>query len=362
MFAYKNDRHEYFWQVAAILGCAVLLLMPIGTFLWTSPILLRDVYTLFAWGIGIALLVSFASSYVSTVRTRGYSWLWVLGGIVMPFLLFWGLTEYSTYRWHQDNSYPTGDLNQVAAYLVLPLLFGLPLVLPKRTVAEKENVSKAGKMSPRSLSLGCALATILLVSSSAIYAGLFQNGVWLGRYQYDWVNRNFEPSINGYIMLTCGNFSGIRATSLSHPDGGGFHRDAYTDVEFDLVLMNDDTFDIRTRSSEGSFSYQDDGFSISARGLEIDENDNSSIYDAIAESDRFIAMGYADSVSNSAASGSPASPGAITTVTMVFQRRPESSYGSSWDVTLTTASSRPGLASLEVPAHSSSNLMVGDCE
>ena len=324
---------------------AAIVVWPANTYIWTSPVLVADAYPYFAICFLWLLVIGFFSTYLKTTNGRGIRWYWaILIGFILPIgLLYLHLDQYIG-----DRDRYGSTISEIFLYASLFICLGLPLFIR----GSKQVDFGGDDFSIRQIGTGMPLITLVvsgvIVIPLSIYAGFFQDGLWVGRKQFDHI-RFIAPlttSDNGSFIATCGNLTGVSAYSQSGP-GKGFIRDGFADTRIGIFVAKDRSIDVISDGPNGRISYRNDGFRISVGGLLLSGSD--SYFQLDSSVNRFI-------VSADSSDFSPEKAGAVWT--FVFTKF----NGRDWDVVMTGAKSRPEFEFLKkVEAHAMANLVVGSC-
>ncbi len=232
IFDGQITRVGYLMHSAIYATVSAVLIWPIVTFLWTSPILLLNVYRAFLVIFVFLLFLGFLSSYFKTTRGRGARWYWV---IIFGFCIPLGIVEVSTYgkivQIFGSNSY------EVFPIIALLLFFCVPLFLKGTGPKEPFSVEDYSlKNLVGGIPCFIGLAAISVVIPVAVYAGFFQNGLWVGHKENDDIRYVGEMDALGIgtVIATCENLKGVTAFSQSR--SGGFVRDGFEDTKFGVVV------------------------------------------------------------------------------------------------------------------------------
>ena len=345
VFGGQLPRIGYLTHLGIYAVAGFIVFWPVNTYLWTSPALLADAYPYFVMGFFWFLGVGFVSSYLKTSNGRGIRWYWA---IAVGFLLPIGLLNLRIDQYIGDYDRYGSALADVFLYLALFGCIGFPLLFrgPKAVNFGIDDFSIKRIISGVPvLAFFIAVGVVIPLS---IYAGFFQDGLWVGRKQFDYIR--FIPPLtgaqNGSFIATCGNLSGVSVYSQSGP-GKGFIRDGFADTRIGVLVSKDRSIDIISEGQNSRISYKDDGFRISTGGLLLSGPD--SYYQLDPSVKRFIVTADASDFSNEKA-------GAVWT--FVFTK----SDRGNWDVIMTGAKSRPEFEFVKkIEAHAMANLVVGSC-
>jgi len=114
------------------------------------------------------------------------------------------------------------------------------------------------------------LSVVAVLVPLSVYAGFVQDGLWVGRKEYSFFRSpSIKPPGGGAVLAKCGNVKGVSAQAEFGPEGG-FSRDAFGGT-WSLVVLPDGTLDIQTYSDSQVLSYRQDGFTITATGIRLND-------------------------------------------------------------------------------------------
>lgn len=259
------------WALDSILYLAViaLLLVAPSTFLWTSPQPLRELYM--AYAIGAAALCGLGTvlSFAKRLHDQNLNGLWSIPVLIgLPWALF------SAAQWWVTKLYEKQNIVSSDAYygFAEAIFLIVVLVVALRPAKEAERFGPRyhprDVLRPRHPSAFLTILALAVLVPTSIYAGFFQDGLWVRREQYSYyVSPAVGTLAGGTAFATCGNAKGVTATAQEGTDSQ-FVRDAIGGT-WSIVVLPDGTLDIQTFSSQQILSYQDDGFSITGRGLRL---------------------------------------------------------------------------------------------
>lgn len=326
------------------------MLAPLDTILAPSTKILKDLYLVLFLGMLALCLLGFVSAYVKRLHDMGFRGYWaVVALIVIPGLTMWGLSSYSSYRWNQDHSFNTADVNELVPWIA----FGLPLLLALWKGKAGEN--KFGTVPPPVEHFTASKFNIAALGGAAviliplcIYIGLFQPGVWIGR-------GGSAPSMpfigsagEGTVFMKCWNVKGVGAGS-GEGRLSGVYRDGYEGV-FDFVQLPDGRIDIVPAGGKAvEKSFIADGFRIYPYGLNLPQDRLKLIEEKL---DQFMLVAVFDQ----------GGAGAATNFT-TFTFGPSDKIFPSYHVVMTSAissSADPARGLVKFP-RARGRLMIGDC-
>jgi hypothetical protein len=345
IFGGEIPRVGYLAHLGVYALTGIIVAWPLNTFIWTSPALLADAYPYFAIAFAFLLGIGFLSSYLKTTNGRGVRWYWA---IIIGFLLPIGIlslgTNASILNWDRYGS----GISDTLLYLAVFICLGFPLFCRgsggEHFTVEYFSINRIFGGIPL-LALLVSAGTIFPLS---VYGGFFQDGLWVGRKQFDYIS--YTPSLStrldGDFIATCGNLSGVSAYSHSGPIEG-FIRDGFTDTRIGILVAKDRSVDIISKNKDTEFSYRESGFRISAGGLKLSGTD--TLFQIDPTVNRFMVT---------ADSSYALAENAAAVWTFVFTKFDDSE----WDVVITAAKSRPEFEFLKkIKAHATANLVVGTC-
>src|SRR6185295_3420655 len=133
----------------------------------------------------------------------------------------WGLSSYASYRWNQDNSFNTSDINGLALWIA----FGVPLVLALWKGNSGEN--RFGPVPPpvehftaSKFNVAAMAGAAMILIPTCVYVGLFQQGVWVGRGDRAPSMPMIGSAGEGTVFMKCWNVKGVGAGSGKGPVSG----------------------------------------------------------------------------------------------------------------------------------------------
>lgn len=261
------------WALDAVLWVAIpaLLLVPLWTFISTSPRLLRDFYFAFAVLVSALCVIGFVLGFAKRLHDQNRNGLWSI-----PIL--WGsgwalikIAEWWVRRVAKEHPFESvGDAYGLALGLFAAVITVIAM-LPSRNAEQRgPRISARDIFRTRHPSVFLALVTAAFLVPVSIYAGLLQDGIWVrqkpGNVHFFGGPDPLVPD-RAYVIAACGNAKGISAYSQKSA-GSGFVRDA-VEGSWNLVVLPDGRLDIMTSGGRQNRSFIRDGFEISTRGLLI---------------------------------------------------------------------------------------------
>ena len=286
-FAGRIARTTFALQALMVGICTYLLFLPITTFLWTADKTLSDAY-IFGFFVTFAVLVvAFIRAYVRRLHDMSLHGLWALMPLIgLPIAILTIGSSYLSHRYALDHFDSPSEVMSIAGWaaLILPVLIAF---WPGSPAPNKFGSPPApiDHLFASKLNLGIVLACITMLTSTTIFAGIFQSGVWVGRTGNAPTLPAIQSAGDGHVFIKCWNVKGVGAGT---GDGQlkGIYRDGYDDVVFDFIVNSDGGLDIRTAGKTAGYSYRKDGFQIFASGLDLPDPPIS--YFSAREADRFI--------------------------------------------------------------------------
>lgn len=265
----RYSRGAFAITAIGLVAAVGLLVVPLSTFLWTSPQALRDIYMWSAIAVILACLLAFALVFAKRLHDQNINGLWaILILVALPVALFSGAQAWVGSLPVEQQGPPTSDTIYVAAELawaavVLVLAFRAP------RLAERYGTRTEARavLTPRHPVPILVLSVIAVVVAVSLYAGFFQDGLWVHRPEYSFYSGPaITPPGGGNVFAHCGNAKGVSA--YAQKGGSGFVRDAVGGT-WSLVVLPDGTLDIQTFSERQVLSYRQDGFTVTATGLRM---------------------------------------------------------------------------------------------
>jgi uncharacterized membrane protein YhaH (DUF805 family) len=348
LFGGRIARTSFVIRVVILLGVIALLGATALTILATSSTIVKDLYRVLFIGILVICLLGFVSAYVKRLHDIGFRGYWAIVALIgFPGLTIWALSSYAEYRWFQDKSFNTADVNELTGWIA----FGVPLLLALWRGDPNENrfgpvPQPVEHITASKFNLAALGGAAVILIPLCIYAGLFQRGVWVGRGEVAPAMPTVGGSggsAEGFAFMKCWNVKGVGAGS-GKGDLGGVYRDSF-DGAFDFVQKPDGQIDIIPLGQENGKSYLADGFKIVPYGLpqgRISYGDANKL-------DRFMLVAYYDQ---------GGLEGTINFTTFTIGRV-EDSYPD-FQVVMSTALSQPKQEIIPFPL-ARGRLMIGDC-
>lgn len=331
-------RVGFLGRIALYFGLMVLLGWPATTFLQTSSKTVRDLYYLLSL-ITVALcLLGIVKAYTERLRDAGLSQWWAPVFLIAPGAAAGWLSQLYVERRISEGT--LDDAPIMAA--VMTIAFGAPLVLA--LWRESVGVDQPGASAPTKpwsrqgvelLATGLAL---LIVIPTSIYAGLFQDGVWVGR---TYASMPLMDSGRRHKFLKCWNLKGVGAGS---GDGSlsGIYRDAYGEQVVDFFRGEDEGFDFAFVGGSDGRSFREQGFQVAAAGIaDTDQYDLPGRF--------MINAAYQDGSADSV----------VNYTTFAFSRSSDSFRG--YHVVMTVSQSLPENYPLQDFPRARAKVMIGDC-
>lgn len=343
--ARRLGRLSFIAEVAFYLIAAGILIFPFETFLWTSPIFARQLYSLLAFVLGSIALGGIIYAFMGRLRDQGLSpFLALIVLIVLPAALNW-------FAWWYDNNQTiaaiknnTIPMSQYDGYAWIANAISLLVVL---ILALRKSIDAEPKARRPVFAIKLAGSCLLLVAGYAIYGGLLQDGLWVGRRQYSrFAGAGLNSPDGGRVIASCGNAKGVSAVNQAGFDGdGAFFRDAVVGT-WNLVVLPDGNWDIQMNSPTQLHSYSQEGFVVSVRGV------TQSKYGLLpASTDRFVVLAHD--------LGEVALQDTVSVTTIVFTKR---DYDWRATISESKSASRNSLFAGGNHPRSRSYLMIADCD
>lgn len=168
-----------------------------------------------------------------------------------------------------DPSASSSDYLNIALAISLLLIIAVALLPPRE--ADRFGARSGWKdvLAPLRLPVLLLSSVIATTAALAIYAGFFQDGVWVRRGEIEFDYGAPANIGEGAVLASCGGAKGVSAVSQQDRESG-FVRDAVPG-SWSVIRHPDGTFDIQTSGKSGSISYRQDGFAIDVPGLRLTE-------------------------------------------------------------------------------------------
>lgn len=299
-FGGRIARATFALRAAILIGVSFIVITPNTTFLASSTQTLKEAYGLAALVLVIFCVAGFLSAYVRRLHDIGLRGYWALVFLILaPIAIIAAGSEYISYRWNQDHSFNTADLNGILGYVALipPFL----VAMWRGENAENgfgpipDSVEHVGA-SKFNITAATGAAAILIPTS--IYAGLFQSGVWVGRSDIAPSMPLMDSNVQGLRFMKCWNVKGVGAGSGEGP-GSGIYRDGYSGNMFDFIVTPTGQIDIAMAGERSGRSFVADGFRIVPYGLKMPAN--GSGYVNVRGVDQFMLVAIFDQGGSGAA-------------------------------------------------------------
>lgn len=330
------SRSEFIARFVLYVGLLALVGWPLTTFLNTSTKTFRDLYIFFAVIVLALSLFGILRSYVQRVRDGGWRWWWAPIFLVAPALaLGWLGSLYVNYRGSDLTFDPLPTIEAItwtafAAALALALWRG----------AGRAETQPAGAFFRRNrLELLTTALAVLTVIPSAIYGGLFQDGVWIERTD---VGMPITDSGRRHKLVKCWNLKGIGAGTEGGPVSG-IYRDGYEGQVIDFFRAEDGSYDLAFLGGDDARSFREQGFQVRALNIA-----NPDAYDL---PDRFMIT---------ATYGGEKQDTTVNFTTFAFARTPSSM--TSYQMIMTTSLMLPKWEMLPSYPKVRARLMIADCQ
>jgi uncharacterized membrane protein YhaH (DUF805 family) len=262
--------------VVATVGTLValgILIVPLDTFLWTSPDGLRGLYMWFAAGTLALAIPTLGFVYAKRLQDQNLNGLWallILLGIPLTTQLV-GLSALGhLYAVKNTVAYSAVEALMNAALIAWGAIVLVIALRAPRGGAERfgPRTEASGVLQIRHPMVVLALMVAAVVAPLTVYAGFVQDGLWVGREEYSvYRGPSITPPGGGEVLARCGNAKGVSAQAEYGPEGG-FNRDAFGGT-WSLVVLPDGSLDIQTYSDTQVLSYREDGFTITATGVRL---------------------------------------------------------------------------------------------
>ncbi len=300
VFGGRYSRGAWALTTAGIVAALSLLLVPPTTFLWTSPKPLGDIYNWSAvavFAVGFLALILVFAKRLHDQRING---LWALVVLIaFPSAMLAAIQAWVGHLYDTNEvAYATQDTLSAVVLLVWAALVLFLALRAPRPGAERygPRTEASAVLTPRHPVVVLVILVVTALVPLSLYAGLLQDGIWVGREEYSsYGGPSITPPGGGNVLAHCGNAKGVSAQAQKG-DVSGFTRDAVSGT-WSLVVLPDGTLDIQTYSERQVLSYRQDGFAVSADGLRF------TSYGSLAKDvDRFMvvakASDYASSTEN----------------------------------------------------------------
>jgi uncharacterized membrane protein YhaH (DUF805 family) len=345
----RYSRGAWALATAGIVAALSLLFVPLNTFLWTSPKPLRDIYLVSALAVmaaGVLALILVFAKRLHDQRINGLwalfvlvAFPWALGAAVMAWVDHLYETKEITYASSSQDT-----LWAVAGLVWAALVLFLALRAPRPGAEQYGSQTKASAV----LKLRHPVAALILLVVAAlvplsIYAGLLQDGLWVGRKEYSsYGGPSITPPGGGNVLAHCGNANGVSAVAQQGEVSGFTRNETVGGGTWSLVVSPDGTLDIQLYNDRQVLSFRQDGFAVSADGLRL------TSYGSLAkEVDRFMVVAKASDYAGSSE--------AVTV--MSFVRR---EYGYLAIISSTRLTGKGSLLAANFP-RASSFMVMADC-
>lgn len=270
IFMGRYSRGAWALSTAGLAAAVCLLVLPITTFLWTSPKALEDIYFWSASCVGAGSVVALVIFFAKRLHDQNLNGLWALPVLIAyPVALGFALQALAEIMFNAKNY---ASYAPIEAFILV--IFPIPILLlalrGPRVTAEHygPRTEASGVMTLRHPVVVLLLSLMALLVPLSLYAGFIQDGLWVGRKEYSFYRGpSIKPPGGGMVLARCGNAKGVSAQAEYGPEGG-FSRDAFGGT-WSLVVLPDGTLDIQTYSDSQVLSYGQDGFTITATGLRL---------------------------------------------------------------------------------------------
>jgi hypothetical protein len=342
----RLNRPQFALEVLAFAAGIGVLLVPFATYLWTAPQVARELYVVVALCLGLTCLLGIFYAYMRRLVDAGLNRIFAPVLIMgLPTVLIWAAYEYGNAQFvaAMDANRAPPQVNDYIAVALVASLIAAVLPAMRRSKALVPQAEVKPSAWPLRLFAVCAG----VATTSAVYSGHVQDGVWVGRQEFSF-NRGFQIPADGRVIATCSNSKGVTAISQEgEPGDGGFVRDAVGGT-WNLVLLPDGRWDLRATSDTQQVSYLRDGFVIEVKGARLQQP--YGFFELARDVDRFVVL-----ASSYDADFDPSGSSNVTTLT--FTRL---DYG--WRANIAASSSHPkgGIFGQAYP-RGSSYLMLADC-
>lgn len=350
VFGGRIARTTFAFRVILLSIIIAALAMPIGTILVPSSKAVQDIYLTLACAVLAWCALGFIRAYVKRLHDIGLQGYWAIAGLfAAPAIILYAANAYTEFRAQKDYTADLSAFIDVAlvAALALPLLLGLwkgqtsenrfgPVPEPVEHLASSKFNVIAG-----------ASAAALLVPTT-IYAGIFQDGIWIGRGNTAPAMPTIAGNAEGFRFMTCWNVKGVGAGSGSGPLSG-IYRDGYEGSIFEFIVTPDGQVDIVTAGNAVGDTYLAEGFKIVPYGIEISQD--GTVYGMMRKVDQFMLAAIFDQGGSLAA---------INYTTFAFSRN--KNVWPEFHLIMTSGMSLPE-ATTELGSFPTARgrLMIGDC-
>lgn len=259
------------WLLAtfACLAAGGLLVLPMATYLWTSPKPLQELFAAFTVVVLILCGLGILVAYAQRLWDQGLHRVWAIALLIaLPWALLSGIEAWFSHRAMLDPMASSGGYYGfgLAAWALVAGFFALRrgrIADPKVGRITARDLLRI--KSPPILLLTTVSSSIVLVS---LYAGFFQSGLWVGREQFSYFSGPVIRSPGGgQVIASCGNAKGVSAIAQEDVQEG-FVRDGLNGT-WSLVVSPDGSLDIQTFSDRQVLSYREDGFTVRPIGLRL---------------------------------------------------------------------------------------------
>lgn len=261
------------WIAATFLYMSAisLVVLPFATFLWTSPRLLREIYVAFLIAATCLSLAGLVLAFAKRLHDQNINGLCAVAPLLaVPMALLWAAMTWARHAPEADSSVSTTAYLNVAMAVSLICILLVALRQGHEGSRFGPRTDAGGVVAVKHPAMLLLLIVVAVVAATTIYAGVVQDGIWVGRGEHEYDTGLISmPSNGGRVFATCGGAKGVSAIAQDRP-GGGFVRDA-VDGSWMFSIMPDGSVDILTVGRSGAVSYQSDGFAITAQGLKMDD-------------------------------------------------------------------------------------------
>lgn len=259
-----------------LLGVAIYLALifavwgPAEMVQFVAPQLLWELYGAVIIIVTLGSVLGIARLYVQRLHDMKIAGYWAFVALIAaPAALIYLSSEYSSWRWKLDHSFPTVDWNEAVGYVTLASI----VIFSLFRGSDDDNAFGA---KPQAISLPqndtqirwTTIAIAALGLPYFAYLGFFNDRVWVGRSYYVEMPDTFTDA-PGRSFMHCWGFKGIGAYWNDEKDrknglvtfDNGFTRDGYGDDVFALYIDEQGAIDI-VSTGNSSVSYRKDGFNI----------------------------------------------------------------------------------------------------
>jgi uncharacterized membrane protein YhaH (DUF805 family) len=338
------------WVVAnaLIIAISCVIVLPIATFLRSSPEPLITGYgaaAVFALSI---LALTLVLVFGRRLQDQNINGLWAfLVVVACPVALSWAAEAIATKATglvppkDYGSYYEAANGLAVAVCLVLYLTLGLRG--PREASKYGERTTGQELLKLRHPLILTGLLGVSAVAIVAVYAGLLQDRIWVRRDSTGYVGASIANSDGRRVLLYCGNTKGVSAYSTDDQlENDIFTRDAVGGT-WVISVLRDGSLDIESVGDRKLISYRNDGFSISAPNMTLDERGQLD-----GEMANFTILARSDE---------PGSAGATVLALNVVKR----GYGT-YRAVFSQSRSAPGGGALSSLPFASGFVMLADCQ